>query len=546
MLGFPTRVVAGMKATPSGLTVSLSESREIWSARYGRSARRASLNIWVDAIYINQVDLVEKGCEVGMMYTIFSQATAVCAHLGDALDAGDADYDANFDRLGLCPQVVLHNDDTDAAIARQQFPFSPEKERPPLSPEDQHRLVVATFCYLWCRPGESHREIRDLSSHGNRATGVTKIRDTESKILACPWWDRVWIVQEAGVATVLTLTYGRVTAPFSLFVSAACSGLVGSTRSEWRKVFQLFELRWFSEKPNILAIRSPKPLAELSGQEFEENIGTPTHVLWTSLGDRMMWLLRVFRERKATEVRDKIFSLRQLASHESRMAHCDYEQDLKILFEGTTRRLIKSTAIFWLTTSDLEPHRLQALPSWVPDWSCCPHGPNESVMWRWLISPLYNVGRVRFAGESGNQTNTWNHRTPCSAVVIGGRRTIFQQYPSAAWLGCRILQPPVLVLYYRLVRARISTVFTVSLLPRTLDLYAEVVATVPYAKLAIKGRKLARLTPKKTLLISLNGPGIIRAEEFIKVRTKGEVIVGIDIGYGINTSQRGGRRKRRP
>jgi len=104
----------------------------------------------------------------------------------------------------------------------------------------------------------------------------------------------------------------------------------------------------------------------------------------------------------------------------------------------------------------------------------------------------------------------------------------------------------VLVLYYRLVRARISTVFTVSLLPRTLDLYAEVVATVPYAKLAIKGRKLARLTPKKTLLISLNGPGIIRAEEFIKVRTKGEVIVGIDIGYGINTSQRGGRRKRRP
>lgn len=103
---------------------------------------------WIDAICINQDDDRERGHQVNMMSTIYSQAEHVIARLDSAAEESDS-----------VPKMLVHADGASSVL--------PELPRVAISPEALY-------------------ELKDL-----------------------PYWTRMWIVQEFALAQRIIIFYGR-------------------------------------------------------------------------------------------------------------------------------------------------------------------------------------------------------------------------------------------------------------------------------------------------------------------------------------------------
>ncbi|KAE9363193.1 HET-domain-containing protein [Stipitochalara longipes BDJ] len=114
--------------------------------------------VWADAICINQQDCAEKSVQVGMMGNIYSKATEVWIWLGEAGDNSDAamNYIRNIKTLD----------------------FEDPKYSPPLNTWKAIKL-------LWSRP----------------------------------WFERLWVVQEALLARKSTFNCGQQSVDFDCFVT---------------------------------------------------------------------------------------------------------------------------------------------------------------------------------------------------------------------------------------------------------------------------------------------------------------------------------------
>ncbi|EXJ94974.1 hypothetical protein A1O1_00092 [Capronia coronata CBS 617.96] len=110
--------------------------------------------IWVDALCINQRDMIEKGKEVTRMFTIYRTATAVIVWLGQNVDLG---HDAD-----MLVQKVREFD----------------------------------------QPLEKHHHNLEISQAALRAL---------KRLLAQPYWGRVWIIQEVAAARRAFIFWGHNT-----------------------------------------------------------------------------------------------------------------------------------------------------------------------------------------------------------------------------------------------------------------------------------------------------------------------------------------------
>lgn len=169
--------------------------------------------------------------------------------------------------------------------------------------------------------------------------------------LLCPWWKRIWVVQEIAVSKDAVVQFGNVSARWKVFVGAAKvissklgdPGLLAELDSDNLKVLQLFQ--------NQLL-------------DLEE-----TRRRWyADRGTNLSRLLQQFSDRQASDDRDKVFGLLSLANQGCSIQP-NYELNVQQTYINTLLDITNSDASLVCWAGDQKRKNRLGLPSWIPDWS---------------------------------------------------------------------------------------------------------------------------------------------------------------------------------
>ncbi|KAH7250041.1 uncharacterized protein BKA55DRAFT_539609 [Fusarium redolens] len=179
-----------------------------------------------------------------------------------------------------------------------------------------------------------------------------------------PWWDRMWITQEVGVARKLVLTYGRVTISFDVLkeIINIHPPIYCDLKEENARVLQLL-------------VTKTKCVSQLQELQKYETIADMNELGYfsKSLGSPLLWLLRTFQQNRASEPRDKIYALSGLLrklniGDDTKLFAADYDTPAATFFSRAVVHIMQDTGLFWLTSADLAGKSDDKLPSWVPNW----------------------------------------------------------------------------------------------------------------------------------------------------------------------------------
>lgn len=314
--------------------------------------------LWVDALCINQADDSERTTQVQMMRSIYERCQRVIVYLGDRLDKRVQ---------GQGPPKVLH--------------FEPGEPRPSLSTEGHEDIAAYRgLCLLHELVEEKHladvkmlqielshnvvdgRKIRIGKDRSDRLLLIEALRKMMQPPFT-PWWSRIWTVQEIAVAKKVFVTYRTISAPWSLFAGAAARYLRHSTSccSESVTTLPTDQAKVLADSfRRILGIDELKVGGKFSGPR---RTGLPP-------GWSLLDLLRRFRDRRATDPRDKIYALLSLASksYTSTEIIPDYTlSEIEVFCQATLACIHQYTDLSVFST-ELGRKFRDDLPSWVPDW----------------------------------------------------------------------------------------------------------------------------------------------------------------------------------
>ena len=154
-----------------------------------------NLNLWIDAICINQADPEERGQQIQLMREIYSQAKKVIVWLGREQD--------------------------DSTLALQTM----------------HRLILD--------------HLKGGGKHGPTLEAINKLDDTESDaikhLFQRSWWSRLWTVQEVVLAKEIEVICGKVMLPWAFFTSWSHVLVARTDPSTWTTKRNDFLATIFSE-----------------------------------------------------------------------------------------------------------------------------------------------------------------------------------------------------------------------------------------------------------------------------------------------------------
>lgn len=255
--------------------------------------------LWVDAICINQGDNVERGRQVSLMGDIYGQSHRTVVWLS----SGDDDTARAFT---ICEEL------------------------------DKGAMILESLT----DPSVDAPRFQEYNTNDNCL---------ENLVDGCPWWKRVWVVQEIILATDATLVCGRKEIDWKIFCRAV-DRLISAKLTEG-VVLGLVEdepFRWYK---SIISMR---------------RLG-----LTDSLGDKLLDLLIHVREREATNPRDKVYSVLGLMDGKSEAMGIapDYKASTEQVFKNAAVCILKHSSN--LDILGIAPTNVgaQGLPSWVPSWS---------------------------------------------------------------------------------------------------------------------------------------------------------------------------------
>lgn len=274
--------------------------------------------VWIDAICINQKDLDEKAHQVGRMRDIYLATTQVIVWLGELQHA-----EITLDFLSRLPTDA--NGNIDYVYDKKDAP-------------------------QW-----------DACS---------------DLFYKTPWWSRSWILQEVLHNRDVIVYIGKIQrsiddllAAFYKFywVMLAMESIATSRRRDQQVLAHTAESKknllydsWFrtgataEDVADVIARMRP----QFKGPPFER--------------PRLGGLLYKFRDQKATEPKDKIYSLLGLAKQEYSIP-IDYKRSKRDIYTITARHLLSRIllVLLWVESPqrDIKPGVGQELPSWVPDFT---------------------------------------------------------------------------------------------------------------------------------------------------------------------------------
>ncbi|ROT34718.1 hypothetical protein SODALDRAFT_318178 [Sodiomyces alkalinus F11] len=337
---------------------------------------------WADAICINQADTIEKGQQVDLMGSIYDAARDVIVWLGpDPTDSAPEAF--------RCLQVINEKIYTRTDVET----FEPTKEEMPADIDTINGQKVTTF-------SSARRSVLGF------VLGERGGKQCVRRLFDLPWFSRVWVLQEVGLATAATAHWGDASIDFSeiaTFISNA---------------YFIEDLRHF-----------------LGPETSETLMGAPLYALWnvwSTYGKKNSWMhrtppLRAFADQLAAVCHIDFV----LVLEASRYFSATNDLDHVYAFLGHPKARNPATGEPWLKANyslDLkEQHRLVAAslaqeslnflvqahqtheslrpgfdrPSWVPRWNEKKHPLHAEAFWEAWDASLRKSEREPFRAQVG-------------------------------------------------------------------------------------------------------------------------------------------------
>ncbi|KAH8763202.1 heterokaryon incompatibility protein-domain-containing protein, partial [Diaporthe sp. PMI_573] len=302
------------------------------------------ISLWVDSLCINQQDHQERSIQVGIMQLIYTNAEEVVVFIGD--DRGHRVSRSQLMEPPSSPMIILYGDKRDNSFFTDMLNTC-QSNRP--------RKLTSSLTAAACSMGmiSLFSDLLAVNRVCKELMGLHYLFECLKEFVVCPWWSRIWVVQEVAVATAVTVRYGTITMYWDALVATADVWSSPETRlvatsagiePENLKVFALFT-------------------NQLIGLE-------QTRRKWrTQGGTDLARLLQEFSDRQATDDRDKVYGLLGLAKQDQHDIEAAYGLDVSETYRVTALTLIgnRGSLACWCGDQKRKFHR--GLPSWVPDWS---------------------------------------------------------------------------------------------------------------------------------------------------------------------------------
>ncbi|KAK6450642.1 hypothetical protein FP744_10006892 [Trichoderma asperellum] len=317
--------------------------------------------LWVDALCINQNSTAERSSQVSQMRSIYSMASQVIIFLGDGSDYSPAKPCSGKPPR---PRQRFGFSDADVSFARQIIDIwrtSALKE--PVQASEMFALLTIMVEF-----SDSMTLVKLLADipKAHLAALFEAMRCT----LLLPWWDRIWVVQEAVVAENLTVRYSNVEVSWEFLVEVA-------------KVLS----RWGTSS---VRYPSPIPADDLKVFKLFSRVSDLNRFRkdWKDVhGADLLSLLRYFGHRKASDNRDRVYALLGLCNNKTSIRP-NYRLNEAEVYIAPVLENIKMTKSLSILCGDQSRKGSQALPSWVPDWSSVQ---DENDRQRATLYNLYNA-----------------------------------------------------------------------------------------------------------------------------------------------------------
>lgn len=254
-----------------------------------------TVTLWVDAICVNQADPEERSSQVQLMRWIFGDASAVVIWLGPAQHDSD---------LGIAFANTIAESKDDA-------------------------------------------EICNLLTNPFYRSALKALRN----ILRRPWWDRVWVIQEAVAGNSERVIHcGSSSVMLSTFTIA---------------LHRLIDYTLRKGTPGSADLAPPLEIGFRSALVLEQ---IRRYLQTKADGMDLFYLLTNLRYFQASDHRDKIYALLGIATNVGSIIP-DYTKSVIQVYKEAVKHCIEqdqSLRVLCLSRSV----RNYELPSWVPDWSC--------------------------------------------------------------------------------------------------------------------------------------------------------------------------------
>ncbi|WYZ40013.1 hypothetical protein EsH8_IV_000354 [Colletotrichum jinshuiense] len=294
-----------------------------------RQSERA-IAIWVDAVCIDQSNIVERNRQISRMFDIYDRATQVVCYVGEHND------DTNL-ALGFVPYL-----DTLGIMMNDKGHYDIGKEGDKIGPEKYPRLCAALYKFM-CRPYFRRIwVIQEVAISSDPAVFVDNRKDVAFGSL-----DAAAYNLQAMIASNPDLTNQIMRADPELEVLGVSHDEIGFIR-------KLFYFR------HLMA----------GGAAYQQFF--PPNVSKHSPGFLEAAILA--RDFQATDGRDKLFALWNLAQDKKDLDfQLDYTKSLeKVFLDFATAWATQHGSLDVITAS--EPHRnakgfYDSVPSWCPDWT---------------------------------------------------------------------------------------------------------------------------------------------------------------------------------
>jgi hypothetical protein len=181
-----------------------------------------------------------------------------------------------------------------------------------------------------------------------------------------PWWGRIWVVQKVILPPEVTVMHGTISAPWSMFSKAAsrCFHHIHHCCAKDAENIPcdiLNVLIDFSER--VLDIEKMRSMRKAGITDLIHASSLPTNRASHEVSERssLISLLRRFRNRKATDPRDKVYALLSLAQQNYTLS------EVEVYTRASLESIYASASLSVLSIDVARKYR-QDLPSWVPDW----------------------------------------------------------------------------------------------------------------------------------------------------------------------------------
>jgi hypothetical protein len=346
--------------------------------RHLRQRNKNGMVLWVDALCINQGDTEERTRQVQLMGDIYKMCKSVVVYLGDRLEGTTSAHTPP-------PEVV------DFDLANKQIHLTVEGKLKPGQGADTSQ-VFGFLAYLALDRhlnkvsglppdiiphGEGHARRCETAEIEECRCLVRERQYDQSRLVEglrkfmhppfTPWWNRIWVIQEVVAPPSIDIVYGTCSAPWSMLTLAAsahtkhrsqcCSHNYSRLPRDIRKVLEDFSQRI----TDIDELRSRHKTQYYRVQEPRPDSRS------------LLELLRRFRDRKASDPRDKIYALLSLVeSNQNCFAQPifpDYALSEAAVFAQATLHCIYTTTSLSVFSTELGRKFRSDLPTWVPDWS---------------------------------------------------------------------------------------------------------------------------------------------------------------------------------